>query len=178
MTDSLYSENIRTFSGRFINLVSPDPADVFIGDIALHLSRICRFNGATKKWYSVAEHSVWCAEKCQALYPQDDRLAFQLLMHDAHEYVLYDFATPIKSKLVGYGSLATKLQQAIYTRFQYWTTETSRPIIKSIDKQALEWEWNNKVVRWCGLELPPSASQAIFLQKFQELCKTPYVELP
>lgn len=179
MEENLFMpDSIRTFTGQYINLKEPEPNTIFPMDIAVHLSRICRFNGATKKWYSVAEHSVWCAQQCEEIYPDEPRKSFKVLLHDAHEYILYDVATPIKEKLIGYGSFATKIQNAIDHRFQSYTTNADRELIKKIDRMALEWEWQNKVLTWKGLELSPTASAELFLKKFQEVCKTPYVERP
>jgi hypothetical protein len=179
MEENLFMpDSIRTFTGQYINLKDPEPTTIFPMDIAVHLSRICRFNGATKKWYSVAEHSVWCAQMCEEVYPNDQWAAFKVLMHDAHEYVLYDIASPIKSKLVGYGSIATKLQNAIEYRFRGFASGSDRELIKKIDRMALEWEWQHKVLSWTGLELPPTASAEVFLEKFKQLCQTPFVIQP
>ena len=54
---SLHQEGrMITNSGILFNLLDPDPEDILIEDIAVHLSRIARWNGGTKKFYSVAEH--------------------------------------------------------------------------------------------------------------------------
>ena len=66
--------------------------DVNIEDIALSLSRICRFNGHLRRdveMYSVAEHSVRVSYQCPAEY------AFIGLLHDAHEAYLGDPIRPI-----------------------------------------------------------------------------------
>lgn len=36
----------------------PDPSDVTVESIAHHLSNLCRYNGGTKWFYSVAQHAV------------------------------------------------------------------------------------------------------------------------
>ncbi|WP_200933043.1 hypothetical protein [Acidovorax sp. Leaf160] len=63
--------------------------------IAHHLSIINRFTGATKRPYSVAEHSLLCADISeQAGHPPHLQLA--CLMHDAHEAITGDMSSPAK----------------------------------------------------------------------------------
>lgn len=105
------------YTGTFIDLLLPDPNDVHIMDIATHLSRICRFNGATFEFYSVAEHSVLVSDLLEY-----DRFSpiVQLsgLLHDAHETYLGDLATPVKRLLgASYPSLRQGMDVAIATRF-------------------------------------------------------------
>lgn len=85
---------VETSSGLLFNLHSPDPALVRIDDIARSLSRQCRFNGHTRFFYSVADHSVYVGN----LLPPEIRIYG--LLHDAHEAYLGDIASPVK-KLVG-----------------------------------------------------------------------------
>jgi len=50
---------ITTYGGRKVNLYHPFSVDdIDINDIAHSLSKLCRFAGHTKKFYSVAEHCV------------------------------------------------------------------------------------------------------------------------
>jgi hypothetical protein len=74
----------------------PSDDDVHIEDIASHLSRLCRFNGALKdsvEIYTVAQHSCLVSDH---LPPE---LQLEGLLHDAQEYVLGDMAKPIKMNL-------------------------------------------------------------------------------
>jgi hypothetical protein len=71
---------------------------VDIYDIAHHLSQINRFTGATRRSYSVAEHSILCASLAFR-YGQPISVQFACLLHDAHEAYLSDMATPIKVAL-------------------------------------------------------------------------------
>ncbi len=49
---------IQTYTGICFNPFLPDPKDITLEDIAHALSMMCRYNGHTKEFYSVAEHCV------------------------------------------------------------------------------------------------------------------------
>jgi hypothetical protein len=179
MIENLFTPDcVRTYSGQYFNIKEPDTKTIYPIDLATQLSRICRFGGATKEWYSVAEHSVWCALKAEEMYPEDTTLPFKLLLHDAHEAYLHDICSPTKKLLTGYQSLATKAQNAINVRFRAYVTGDDRIKIKKIDELALEYEWENKVLRWSGLEMSHDAARDYFLYHFKKLCKTPFVINP
>jgi 5'-deoxynucleotidase YfbR-like HD superfamily hydrolase len=79
-----------TVSGREIDLVNPSPADVSFEDIAHHLAHNCRFGGAVRETYTVAQHCVLGARLCsQVAKPY-------FIAHDAHEAFAGDDTTPKK----------------------------------------------------------------------------------
>ena len=104
---------IRTFTGRYINLLEPDPVQIDIRDIAHALSNECRFSGHTQRHYSVAEHSVVGSY----FVPADQRLRF--LLHDATEAYLKDLPKPLKMlpQFDFYNELEDMWAAAIATRF-------------------------------------------------------------
>jgi hypothetical protein len=174
--ENLYQPNcLRTFSGRYVNLLDPQPTTIFPFDIAIGLSRVCRFAGHTKRFYSVAEHADACRQECELMYPGESALAFKVMMHDAHEYLLCDIPSPLKNLLPEYAFIAQKLQDAIHTRFGISVTKADAEIIKVIDKKMLEWEWENKVLRSTGLPLTEQDRSDIFIHHFIRLCKHPHV---
>jgi len=79
-----------TFTGQRFYPFDPRPDEIYIKDIAHHLSLICRFGGATPWFYSVAEHSLWVSK----LSAPPDRLWG--LLHDAAEAYLGDIIRPVK----------------------------------------------------------------------------------
>lgn len=81
---------IVTFTGRVIEPLNPDPAEIDILDIAHALSNQCRFTGHTNEFYSVAQHSVLVSRHCA---PED---ALWGLLHDASEAYLADIPRPVK----------------------------------------------------------------------------------
>ena len=112
----------RMLSGRRLDLLSPDPNDIAIEDIAHGLARVARWNGQTKGAYafSVAQHSLVVADIVAALWPnstQDDLRA--ALLHDAPEYVIGDLISPFKTAIgLDYKAFELNLLQAIYCRFK------------------------------------------------------------
>jgi 5'-deoxynucleotidase YfbR-like HD superfamily hydrolase len=78
-----------TFTGQ-IDLARPRASDVCIEDIAHALAAENRFNGATKRPYSVAQHSWYVSH----LVPREDALSG--LLHDATEAYVKDLHRPLK----------------------------------------------------------------------------------
>lgn len=88
-----------TASGQRYRLTGPELDAPRIGDIAHHLAQINRFTGAASRPYSVAEHSLLC-EHIAASEGAGPLARLCALMHDAHEYVTADFASPAKLALL------------------------------------------------------------------------------
>jgi 5'-deoxynucleotidase YfbR-like HD superfamily hydrolase len=77
------------------NLVDPfniRVEDISIEDIAHHLGRICRFNGAVTGFYSVADHCIKISNRAS----EENKLWG--LLHDAAEAYLGDITRPVKQK--------------------------------------------------------------------------------
>ena len=80
-------------AGQRLDLLDLQESDIDIEDIAHCLANTCRFNGATKRFYSVAEH---CCLVAEATIPILKPLA---LLHDAPEMIIGDIVGPLKSML-------------------------------------------------------------------------------
>ncbi len=101
-----------TASGRRVDLLDPRPSMIELTDIAFALSRICRFTGHTRRFYSVAEHSALGATTMS-----DDALALEFLLHDAHEAYVGDMNSPLKSLCPDFRRVATRIDGVIRERF-------------------------------------------------------------
>lgn len=107
------SRFIQTYSGRRIEPYNPDPDAICVLDIAHHLSMLCRFTGAVRTFYSVAQHSVLVSALCD---PED---ALAGLLHDAEEYVFADLNRPVKygAGMENYQSAARHLRAVIFEKY-------------------------------------------------------------
>lgn len=111
----------RMLSGRRLDLLNPDPADIEIQDIAHGLARVARWNGQTKGEHalSVAQHVLIVERVASALNP-DWGLQWRLaaLLHDAAEYVVGDLISPFKTAIgLDYKAFELRLMRAIHLRF-------------------------------------------------------------
>jgi 5'-deoxynucleotidase YfbR-like HD superfamily hydrolase len=108
-----------TATGTAFELGRPRADDVQLADIAHQLALINRFNGATTRPYSVAEHSLLVAEIFERHLGMNNPVArLAALMHDAHECYLGDITTPVKRHLgSGCQVLEASLERAVQDRY-------------------------------------------------------------
>jgi hypothetical protein len=119
---------IETMHGRF-DLKNPK---FDINDIAHALSQIARFNGHTKRFYSVAEHSLMVADLMEGLGLGDPR---EGLLHDATEAYLSDVPAPFKQFLPDWQKVDVDLEAAL--RAQYGLPERKTEGCRKADWLAL-----------------------------------------
>ena len=111
----------RMLSGRRLDLLAPSPMDISIDDIALGLSRVCRWNGQTvgECGYSVAQHSVLVTELVADENANiSSKCLLAALLHDAPEYVTSDLITPFKNAIGGsYRQVENAISNAVNLAF-------------------------------------------------------------
>ena len=96
--DTMVSQHtIETVSGKYVNVLDPNPNDILIEDIGWALSRISRFAGhtVTKIPYTVGQHSVFVSDLIGTEEPNIEVELFGLL-HDAAEAFIGDIPSPVK----------------------------------------------------------------------------------
>lgn len=77
-----------------------DPLDMRVEDVNVYhvahsLSRQCRYGGHTGGFLSVAQHSIWVANRLKT-WGHDARMQLWGLMHDASEAYIGDMVKPLK----------------------------------------------------------------------------------
>lgn len=100
MTEILKQDEFVDGFGTIHRVNDPDPFTISIEAIARGLSRICRFNGHCKRYYSVAQHSIHVSRLVAGKTAEATR-SLQLwgLLHDASEAYIGDLIRPVKVAL-------------------------------------------------------------------------------
>lgn len=166
---------IQTDSGIRFWPLEPRVQDVNIPDIAHALSMKCRYNGHCKKFYSVAEHSLWVSELVS------EKNALWGLLHDASEAYLPDVPAPIKPDLPGFKAIEKRVQDTIMTALEMPLEEP--PEVKSMDRAILgdehrqvmrhnhyEWMVDGKATGKVEIQfLMPEEACYLFVERWVEL---------
>lgn len=152
---------IRTYSGHYFDVFDPNPDQIEIVDIAHSLSLLCRFAGHIKSFYSVAEHSIWVADKVSKTH------ALTALLHDASEAYLIDMPKPIKDEIPQYLEIENNLMKVIAEKlgFEYPFPEE----VKIQDRAALIFEWENKVLSDNFISKTSKEAEEHFLEMYYKL---------
>lgn len=163
MTENLYHpDSIRTFTGKYVNPLNPDPDTICIEDIAHALSQICRFGGHLPYFYSVADHSLAVS------YCLPDEHALAGLLHDASEAYLCDIPSPVKKQIPGYAEAEDRLMKVIAEKFGFpWPVPE---VVKQVDRSALEEEWHGLMI---NKKCPSiwSRPEILFIDRFNSLTR-------
>lgn len=85
------SPSVLTVSGVLVDLYNPTLIQIRWDDVGHALGALARFNGHTRCFYSVAEHSVRVSRRV----PPED--ALWGLIHDAAEAYIGDIVSPVKA---------------------------------------------------------------------------------
>ena len=165
---------MQTYTGRKFFPTSPNADDICIADIAHALSLHCRFNGHTRVFYSVAEHSV----RVSNMLP--DSLRLWGLMHDSAEAYTGDIIRPIKMLLPDAEAMEDAILRVIADKYGLsWPmpaeVHMADDIVLMTEKRDImgqsphDWEIQieplpGKIEPWTA-----ESSEAAFLDKFREL---------
>ena len=149
-------KQIRTFMGNLIDPFTPDPEMITLVDIAHSLSNLCRWNGHTMRFYSVAEHSIFVQNMVQS---HEDKLA--AMLHDASEAYIADITRPVKHRLKNYFDVEHELMIVISRKFgfQFPLSEA----VREADDYAMRWEWVNVVTADRVSPMAPVVAKRAFL---------------
>jgi len=170
---------ILLYSGNYFSYENPHDSVWTLEDIAHGLAMTCRFGGQARRYYSVAEHSVYVSR----LVPPE--LAWDALMHDAAEAFICDMPKPLKEMLPEYKRIEKHVESAIGER--YGLRYPMPPEIKMADIQMLraeqvqimrnddDWHWTFDVPEpdITIAALPPESAKVMFLDRATELMQEP-----
>lgn len=103
---------VRMVSGKEIDLLNPASQMIDIEDIAHHLAKLDRYNGASPKFhYSVGQHCLYVTE----ILPKP--LKLWGLLHDATEALCGDVVSPLKRLIPAYKEIEAGISRAVCERF-------------------------------------------------------------
>ena len=134
-------EHIVTFKGEKFTPLAPDINQIHIEDIAHSLSLLCRANGHIDYFFSIAQHSINCANESKAR-GHSARTQLACLIHDASEAYISDITRPVKLYLTEYKEIEKRLQDVIYIKFLGTSlTEDEFIVMNQIDNEMLVTEF-------------------------------------
>lgn len=168
---------ITTHTGLHFDYIKPNPDAIYIRDIAIALSRECRFTGQSQKFYSVAQHSVECS------YIVPEPFKFEALLHDAVEAYCKDIPSPLKKLLPDYQKIENNIDSVIRKKFNLPLTISAE--VKRADLIMLATEHRdiaNDGKEWPMLKnipllerkidpIPSDVAYNHFIRRFYELSK-------
>jgi len=136
---------IATWSGQKFYFDEPKKYDYTIDEIAHALAFQCRFNGHTKAFYSVAQHSILCYRLGKEIAVIRDikltkETTLALLLHDAAEAFIGDVVRPLKRSLPDYQEIEGRIQLAIYDAFLIDKKSIQPIFVDKVDLAALAYE--------------------------------------
>jgi hypothetical protein len=166
---------IRVSSGAKYYPLAPASADVDIEVIAHHLSNLCRFTGATRELYSVAQHSYYVSYLCAR---KDAPFG---IVHDSPEAFVNDLSRPVKhsESLAGYRAIEDLNMDVICEAFHLdleqpqsvsladkWIVEVERYdlIPHEPGKRSVPFDVFPEITPWS-----PRIARHLFLDRFNEL---------
>jgi len=153
--------------GKF-NIYEPTADMIDIRDIACALSKICRFGGQIKQFYSVAQHSV-IVSNLAWYYDEPKSVRQAALLHDAAEAYLFDVIKPLKQAIgKAYIGIEEKVERAIIEKFGL--IDSAFVAVKHYDKLALEKEHRRFFKDGHGLiPVPWEVAEEEFLKVYKRL---------
>lgn len=150
---------IQTMDGGAMYLLDPDPDLIRIDTLAIVLSRICRFGGHTRQFYSVAEHSV---RVCRFVAARRVSCHLQLaaLLHDAHEAYsgFGDVCRPARDLAPEIERVQTLFDNVLARKYGFDPLLFSSPLVRLADTVLLATEARDLMrpapQPWCELPAP------------------------
>lgn len=133
-------QGMATYTGIIFDPLHPEEDKIKTEDIAHALSLLCRANGHASHFYSVAQHSLYCAREARAR-DYSPRVQLGALLHDASEAYLSDIVRPVKHRLEDYQTIEARLQKTIFKVYGLGDLRQEEiNLIREIDDAMLAYE--------------------------------------
>lgn len=129
---------IQTYSGHKFHFLNDDSQEVYPLDIAVVLSRMPRWAGHTREFYSVAQHSIAVA---MLVRERGGNISEQLqaLLHDGTEAYMCDMPSPLKRMIPQFKEIEALVWAKISKRF-FGDVREMTPLIHDCDLTMLATE--------------------------------------
>lgn len=108
---------METRSGVRFQFMDPQPEQIVLEDVALALSRACRYGGHTRRFYSVAEHCCLMSDWVMRQPWGSPADALTALHHDDAEAYIGDLPRPAKQNIPQFKAVETGIDRAVAARF-------------------------------------------------------------
>lgn len=169
------TSRIKLLSGGWFDYLDMEQSQYTMEDVAHNLSMICRFNGAVKKHYSVAQHAYIISHMV------DEKYALQGLVHDNQEAFLGDMCSPLKRIMSDFKTLENKAEtfmlKKLGLRFPLHSSVKLNDLrllaaeIRDLQPEAADWAgiidiepYEKKIVPWSAKK-----AKEKYLERFYEL---------
>ncbi len=133
---------MQTFSGAQFFPLDIRAEDLHIADIAHALSYLCRYNGHTARFYSVAEHSILMTRHAMAAGLMTVPFYRTVLMHDAAEAYIGDYPYAVKAVIPEVKALETQIEAVLAPKFGLDQRPETKKAVKELDRRIVHNERN------------------------------------
>lgn len=166
----VYDGCMVTYTGTIIDLMNPDINTIHVEDIAHGLAFNCRWNGATKTYFSVAEHCVMMCDR------MPDHLKATALFHDAEEAYWGDIIKPLKNMLPVEIKQKFRLMRQLI--FEKYGIPSIGEYIESVDFELLQWDLENTILSNKHIGLSPYDAEKEWLKRYEFISQIGFVKPP
>jgi len=172
---------IETFTGKRLYVLNPSKEAVCIDDIAHALANNCRYNGHTKKFYSVAEHCCILADYVLNRANLGPIEALRTLLHDSAEAYITDVPKPFKQELPDYQAIERRLEAVVLPAFGFssklpaYLKELDRRVVRDERMQAMSrsgntWKHDSETPLGVTIEMwDPERAEKEFIIRYHSL---------